>query len=148
MPLFEKNLNFLFYRLDVMQKEIASQLKKSSTTIANWRDGKSSPDVEELAGLVHFFGISADVLIFEDIEKGKLITDEMVREFKLSGKLTGKVMGKLMANNHSVFAPEGSAQSIVHQGQQAAEWILLKKMEELNENFSLLRVSVEKAIKK
>lgn len=46
------------------QEDVAKELKKSKTTIVNWENGKSTPDIETGKALAALFGCSVDDLIF------------------------------------------------------------------------------------
>ena len=46
------------------QEDVARELKKSKTTIVNYENGKSTPDIETGKALAMLYGCSVDDLIF------------------------------------------------------------------------------------
>ena len=48
----------------VTQKELAEEVGANNTTISNWEKGISKPDMDTLACLSNYFGITIDELIF------------------------------------------------------------------------------------
>ena len=49
------------------QSEIASLIKKGQTTIGNWENGISEPNLDELLVISNFFDIPLDTLIKVDL---------------------------------------------------------------------------------
>ena len=62
-----KNLRYLRKQMSKTQSEIASLIKKGQTTIGNWENGISEPNLEELVVLSNYFDISLDTLIKTDL---------------------------------------------------------------------------------
>ena len=62
-----KNLRYLRKQLSKTQSEIASLIKKGQTTIGNWENGISEPNLDELLVISNFFDIPLDVLIKVDL---------------------------------------------------------------------------------
>lgn len=62
-----KNIRYLRKQLSKTQSEIASLIKKGQTTIGNWENGISEPNLEELLILSNFFDIPLDSLIKVDL---------------------------------------------------------------------------------
>ncbi len=46
------------------QEDVAKELKKSKSTIVNYENGKSTPDIETGKALAALYGCSVDDLIF------------------------------------------------------------------------------------
>ena len=69
MHFLGKNIRYIRKQLSKTQSEIASLLKKGQTTIGNWENGISEPNLEELVVLSNYFDISLDVLIKIDLAK-------------------------------------------------------------------------------
>src|ERR1700761_8862866 len=67
MNFLGKNIRYLRKQSSKTQSEIASLIKKGQTTIGNWENGISEPNVEELVFLSNFFDIPLDVLIKVDL---------------------------------------------------------------------------------
>jgi transcriptional regulator with XRE-family HTH domain len=67
MHFLGKNIRYIRKQLSKTQSEIASLLKKGQTTIGNWENGISEPNLEELVVLSNYFDISLDTLIKTDL---------------------------------------------------------------------------------
>lgn len=66
--IFRKNLKFLREKSGKNQTEVGSYMEKSHTSIGNWEKGLSEPSMDEIVKLASFFGISAQDLLFKDLE--------------------------------------------------------------------------------
>ncbi|HVS97482.1 MAG TPA: helix-turn-helix transcriptional regulator [Puia sp.] len=62
-----KNIRFLRKQLSKTQSEIATLIKKGQTTVGNWENGISEPNLDELLILSNFFDIPLDLLIKVDL---------------------------------------------------------------------------------
>jgi transcriptional regulator with XRE-family HTH domain len=62
-----KNLRYLRKQLSKTQSEIASLIKKGQTTIGNWENGISEPNLDELLVISNFFDIPLDTLVKVDL---------------------------------------------------------------------------------
>jgi transcriptional regulator with XRE-family HTH domain len=62
-----KNIRYLRKQLSKTQSEIAALIKKGQTTIGNWENGISEPNLDELLILSNFFDIPLDTLIKFDL---------------------------------------------------------------------------------
>jgi transcriptional regulator with XRE-family HTH domain len=62
-----KNMRYLRKQLSKTQSEIASLIKKGQTTIGNWENGISEPNLDELLIISNFFDIPLDILIKIDL---------------------------------------------------------------------------------
>lgn len=69
MNQFSKNFRHLRKLMKMTQQEVANQLNKKQSTIANWENDHSDPSVEDFIALRNFFGVSIDDLILSDVEK-------------------------------------------------------------------------------
>jgi transcriptional regulator with XRE-family HTH domain len=67
MHLLGKNIRFLRKQFPVTQSKLASLIGKGQTTIGNWENGISEPNIEELLILSNYFDISLDLLIKVDL---------------------------------------------------------------------------------
>jgi transcriptional regulator with XRE-family HTH domain len=67
-----KNLRYLRKQLSKTQSEIASLIKKGQTTIGNWENGISEPNLDELLVISNFFDIPLDVLVKVDLAETNL----------------------------------------------------------------------------
>lgn len=62
-----KNIRYLRKQSSKTQSEIASLIGKGQTTIGNWENGISEPNLDELLILSNFFDIPLDTLIKIDL---------------------------------------------------------------------------------
>jgi len=62
-----KNLRYLRKQLSKTQSEIAALIKKGQTTIGNWENGISEPNLDELLVISNFFDVPLDTLIKVDL---------------------------------------------------------------------------------
>ncbi len=62
-----KNMRYLRKQLSKTQSEIASLIKKGQTTIGNWENGISEPNLDELLIISNFFDIQLDLLVKVDL---------------------------------------------------------------------------------
>src|SRR5579862_2223669 len=67
-----KNLRYLRKQLSKTQSEIAALIKKGQTTIGNWENGISEPNLDELIVISNFFDIPLDVLVKIDLIESSL----------------------------------------------------------------------------
>ncbi|HEY4107853.1 helix-turn-helix transcriptional regulator [Puia sp.] len=67
-----KNLRYLRKQMSKTQSEIASLIKKGQTTIGNWENGISEPNLDELLVISNFFDIPLDVLVKVDIAESTM----------------------------------------------------------------------------
>src|ERR1051326_811739 len=67
-----KNLRYLRKQLSKTQSEIAALIKKGQTTIGNWENGISEPNLDELLVISNFFDVPLDTLIKVDLAEAGL----------------------------------------------------------------------------
>ena len=60
-------MRYLRKQMSKTQSEIASLIKKGQTTIGNWENGISEPNLDELLIISNFFDIPLDILIKIDL---------------------------------------------------------------------------------
>lgn len=94
---FANNLKFIIAVFDETQASIALHIERKQTTISNWVNGLTEPDITDLLKLHQFFGISLDVMVFYDIANSNLSTPAALQNFKLNSNLIGNVNGNLSA---------------------------------------------------
>src|ERR1700743_3731066 len=68
-----KNMRYLRKQLSKTQSEIASLIKKGQTTIGNWENGISEPNLDELLVISNFFDIPLDTLVKIDLAESNSI---------------------------------------------------------------------------
>jgi transcriptional regulator with XRE-family HTH domain len=66
---FAKNLYHLRKSQNITQHQLAQKLQKANTTIGNWENGLSQPNIEELLILSNIFGISLQDLVEANLKE-------------------------------------------------------------------------------
>jgi len=66
---FKERLRRLRAEKDLTQTELAKVFGVAPTTIASWEQGRSRPDIEEIALIANYFGVSVDYLLCLTDEK-------------------------------------------------------------------------------
>jgi transcriptional regulator with XRE-family HTH domain len=93
MHFLGKNIRHLRKQFSQTQSELADMMGKAQTTIGNWENGVSEPNVEELLLLSNYFGTPIDILLKVDLsltnwEIGKAGKDDkkgpVIKEYDLS----------------------------------------------------------------
>ena len=69
MHFLGKNLRYLRKQLSKTQSEIASLIKKGQTTVGNWENGISEPNLEELLIISNYFDMPLDTLLKVDLSE-------------------------------------------------------------------------------
>jgi len=69
MHFLGKNLRYLRKQSSKTQSEIASLIKKGQTTVGNWENGISEPNLEELLIISNYFDIPLDTLLKVDLSE-------------------------------------------------------------------------------
>lgn len=141
---FHKNLSYLLRRLALKRNQLASHIKKSGSTVTNWTDQHSYPSIPDLIKLVQYFGVSADVLLFVDMEKTELVTDDDVKDFKNKGKLNLKGVRPYLLFDED--AERGNLTAKEHD--PTKEWVILKILKENTEKLDQLLVLAKDPPKK
>lgn len=138
-----KNLLFLRRRNRINQTELASRVNKRSTTISNWENKLSEPNVQELIEISNFFGVSLDDLVMGDFENGKVFTSPTLEQKQQNGKVNGKVNGKLSAEKEA-SEPHGSpTQEPPKEPGDSAFWAVLSALRLMDGKLDGLRAVVD-----
>lgn len=66
---FRERLRRLRVEKDLTQAELAKVFGVAPTTIASWEQGRSRPDIEEIALIANYFDVSVDYLLCLTDEK-------------------------------------------------------------------------------
>ena len=69
MHFLGKNLRYLRKQSSKTQSEIAALIKKGQTTVGNWENGISEPNLEELLIISNYFDIPLDTLLKVDLSE-------------------------------------------------------------------------------
>lgn len=148
MNYFPKNLKYLLKRFGIKQGELAIQVKKKQTTISNWINEVSEPDVSQLLLIHHYFGISLDALVKTDLEKTKVVTDNHIEDFRRAGKTSREVPGKTRPVSKQYFIEDDPKQSIVSEPDPVANWAVMGQLKQIHEKLDDLKDSVESIAQK
>jgi len=84
MHFLGKNLRHLRKQNSKTQSEVASLIQKGQTTIGNWENGISEPNLNELLIISNYFDISVDKLLKADLSDEQVETRTTGRPY-LSG---------------------------------------------------------------
>jgi transcriptional regulator with XRE-family HTH domain len=71
MHFLGKNIRHLRKRSSQNQDVLASLVNKGQTTIGNWENGVSEPNLSELLLISNYFGISIDSLLKTDLSRAE-----------------------------------------------------------------------------
>lgn len=144
MNFFSKNLKYICKLFAVRQEELALYLDVSQTTVGNWQNEKSQPNASDLIGIKQYFGISVDDLLELDIEKGKLISEEMVSNFRGKGNLKGKGIGKLNRQNVSKNYDSTASMDTASDVDTTTNWLLLNELKSVSLRLARVEGFMEK----
>jgi transcriptional regulator with XRE-family HTH domain len=136
--IFAKNLKHCRKRYGVTQTQLASYLDVGQTTVGNWETEFSEPNLHYFARITQYFGVEATVFLVVDIEKGNLITEPMIEEFKRKGNLSGNRIGNLTLQNASFKYINQDDPSLVNDDEKTIGWIMMKEFRNINEKLDLL----------
>jgi transcriptional regulator with XRE-family HTH domain len=90
MSKFSSNLRKLRNLEGLTQKDLATKLNVSNSTISNWEKGVTEPDIGMLKVIAEFFAITVDSLLDDhSIKKEPLDSKEIVRVTKLNDPFDG-----------------------------------------------------------
>ena len=143
MNSFASNLKLLMKQLALSQASIEKVVDKRQTTISNWINGKTSPDVEDLIKLSDFFMIPIDDLCQTDLAKGNLINETYFEKFKQFGSLKGNEIGKLKAEFHQNIAEVKQALHVENSEEEAALWTVLQVMKQMAESLDRIEKKLD-----
>lgn len=79
---FCENLKYLLKKFGINQTDLAVHIDRQQTTVSNWINGISVPDVDDLVKIYHYFGFGIDALVLMDLSKSQVVTDKYVSRFK------------------------------------------------------------------
>lgn len=79
---FCENLKYLLKKFGINQTELVTHIERQQTTVSNWINGISVPDVDDLVKIYHYFGFGIDALVLMDLSRSQLVTDKYVSNFK------------------------------------------------------------------
>lgn len=100
---FCENLKYLLKKFGINQAELATHIERQQTTVSNWINGISVPDVDDLVKIYHYFGFGIDALVLMDLSKSQIVTDKYVARFKKMHDHGDSTVKNLMEEPNAVF---------------------------------------------
>lgn len=91
-----KRIQLLRMKKGLSQEQLAEKINVSRQTVSKWETGQSSPDIEKVISLCHFFEVTTDYLL-EGIEKKS--NNQMYTCFSIGLLLFGFVILLIGKNN-------------------------------------------------
>lgn len=140
---FADNLKFLLKRFGVKQSDIALAVKKKQTTISNWINRVSEPDVSQLLDIHQYFGISLDALVKSDLAQENVVTDEHVAEFKKLGSSAREVPKKPRPVSKQYFINEEPQRSMLSEPEAVTSWAVMGQLKHIHEKLDNIQDSVD-----
>ena len=137
MNYFSKNLLLLRKKFGITQTQMGKVVDKQPSTIGNWENGVSYPDLNELVHLIQFFGISFEELTQKDFSKLE-VTEDISKRNK-SGYQVIQLSAKGKATrNLPRYEDARDRSSMVNDSGDMKEWVSIqllrgidKKLDEL-----------------
>jgi transcriptional regulator with XRE-family HTH domain len=80
MNYLAKNIKLLRKHASKNQGDIGLLVDKGQTTIGNWENEKSEPNIEELLIISNFFDISIDLLLKVDLARTNYLSADLIKE--------------------------------------------------------------------
>ena len=148
MNYFAKNIRYIRKRFDITQSELATRMEKGQSSIANWENGTSLPNVENLVQFYQILGIDIHTMIMADMENGNLITDAHVREFKRDGNLLRNPIGNLTAKKVAKYLPHNAPLTMFNEADETATWVFTKLLKTMHSDIEKINKTVEDINKK
>ena len=151
MNFFASNIKFLIKKYATSQDRLASYVGKTQTSVSNWINEISEPDISVLIKTAQFFGLSLDAVVFTDLQNSNLITDEHVELFKhnsnLIGNPNGNPIGKLPPVNENYYIDQEGLKSEVNEPSLVGEYYILSQLKKMDEKLDGLRLLAETILK-
>jgi transcriptional regulator with XRE-family HTH domain len=101
MNFLGQNIRYLRRQHSNTQTELASLIQKGQTTIGNWENGISEPNVEELLILSNYFDISLDILIKIDLSKTNWAASKKKEQLPVHNRTEPVAAQRLVTYDHS-----------------------------------------------
>jgi len=128
MNYFAKNMVHLRKTFSITQVSVSKHVGKRQSTIGNWENGLTYPDLDDITRLIQFFGISFEDLTLRDLTTVQL-TDKP-EEGKKAGYLLVKVPHKLRTKRSlPTYDDSRDRESIVQDSGDMKEWVSIKLLQ-------------------
>ena len=128
MNFLGKNIRHLRKQFAQTQSELADMMKKGQTTIGNWENGVSEPNVEELLLLSNYFATPIDLLVKVDLS--------------LTNWEVGKA-GREDKDGMKEYDHEIKEDSVVNEPEEAPLRYILRRLDKMQEQINLLKERVK-----
>jgi len=128
MNFLGKNIRHLRKQFAQTQSELADMMKKGQTTIGNWENGVSEPNVEELLLLSNYFATPIDLLVKVDLS--------------LTNWEVGKA-GREDKDGMKEYDHEIKEDSVVNEPEEAPLRYILRRLDKMQEQINLLNERVK-----
>ena len=128
MNFLGKNIRHLRKQFAQTQSELADMMKKGQTTIGNWENGVSEPNVEELLLLSNYFATPIDLLVKVDLS--------------LTNWEVGKT-GREDKDGMKEYDHEIKEDSVVNEPEEAPLRYILRRLDKMQEQINLLNERVK-----
>lgn len=92
---FGTNIKLLRSKHNRTQEDIALQVSKGRTAVANWEKELAEPSISDIIALANYFDISIDDLLITDLSKGNLNNNDITAEKPQKGNPKGNPSGNL-----------------------------------------------------
>lgn len=135
-----KNIRILRKSLNETQAELGLRIGKGQSTIGNWENEESEPNLDELIQLSDIFSVAVDDLLLHDFSKGKPSENGYAEQETPKSKGKGNVRGKLSGQND----PSEDSFTDDAAGLKAAVWALFKVVKEIKDDTSQILANKEK----
>lgn len=133
------NIRYLRRQASNTQTALASLINKGQTTIGNWENGISEPNIEELLILSNYFDIPLDILIKVDLSKTNWVSERVREKERGLQKKTGKSTTHPVPYDHS-----GLEESMVLEKDGNSLSYVLNEIKDLREEIERIHSRLEK----
>ncbi len=128
MNFLGKNIRHLRKQFMQTQSELADMMKKGQTTIGNWENGVSEPNVEELLLLSNYFATPIDLLVKVDLSLTNWEGGRTAKEGITDGK---------------EYDHEPNGDGVVKEPEEAPITYIIRRLDKMQEQINLLYEKVK-----
>jgi len=143
MNFFSKNFYLLRKQSGKTQAQTGVELGKGQTTIGNWENDFSQPNLDELVEISNLFGVDCETLLKTNLENVQL-SNPMLGE-----KKKAKSTPKSTPNSTPIgpflgqYADHEGLITFASERDESAYWILVSQIRKMSEDIEQLRLSVD-----
>ena len=129
MNFLGKNIRHLRKQFMQTQSELADMMKKGQTTIGNWENGVSEPNVEELLLLSNYFATPIDLLVKVDLS--------------LTNWEAGRTAKDGIKDDVKEYDQEPDGDAVIKEPEEAPITYIIRRLEKMQEQINLLYEKVK-----